>query len=66
MYLGTNCCIHNVKHNVMNKCFTLLHCGWSYNGMTKRICPEDSMGAGVSSNEYPNVDVQNYPGVIIK
>lgn len=50
----------------MNLCFTLLPCVWSYDGMTKRIWPDDRMGAGVSSNEYPNVEVQNYPGVIIK
>ncbi|XP_025201394.1 BTB/POZ domain-containing protein 7 [Melanaphis sacchari] len=50
----------------MNLCFTLLPCVWSYDGMTKRIWPDDRMGAGVSSNEYSNVDVQNYPGVIIK
>lgn len=56
----------SVNKYVMNICFTLLPCVWSYDGMTKRIWPEDSMGAGVSSNEYPNVDVQNYPGVIIK
>lgn len=50
----------------MNICFTLLPCVWSYDGMTKRIRSEDSMGAGVSTNEYPNVEVQHYPGVIIK
>lgn len=54
------------NNNVMNICFTLLPCFWSYNGMTKRIRSEDSMGAGVSSNEYPNVDVQHYSGVTIK
>lgn len=66
-------CMHNYFDNfrannyVMSICFTLLPCVCSYNGMTKRILPEEeSMGAGVSSNEYPNVDVQNYPGVIIK
>lgn len=66
------CTVHNcfdifrANNNVMNTCFTLLSCVWSYDGMTKRFWPEDSMGAGVSTNEYPNLDVQNYPGVIIK
>lgn len=58
--------IFRENNYAMNICFTLLSCVWSYNGMTKRIRSEDSMGAGVSSNEYPNVEVQHYSGVIIK
>lgn len=51
---------------MLSLCFTVIRGLWIYNGMTKRIWPDDRMGAGVSSNEYPNADVQNYPGANIK